>query len=113
MIGLELLCAGLIAICLAWRFAFGVISSSCSAADLGLLLWPVVRCTNHPGFVWTGAFSTVTSWVVGFIVGAVFASLSYLFYMVAVGGYRRITWATSPQLASCSLWACKWDSWYG
>jgi hypothetical protein len=32
----------------------------------------------------TGAFSTVTSWVVGFIVGAVFAVLSYLFYMVAV-----------------------------
>ena len=31
-----------------------------------------------------GFLSTVTSWVVGFIVGGVFAVLSYLFYMVAV-----------------------------
>jgi hypothetical protein len=28
--------------------------------------------------------ATITSWVVGFIVGAVFAVLSYLFYMIAV-----------------------------
>lgn len=31
-----------------------------------------------------GFFATVTSWAVGFIVGAVFAVLSYLFYIVAV-----------------------------
>jgi hypothetical protein len=31
-----------------------------------------------------GPFATVTSWVVGFIVGLVFAVLSYLFYLVAV-----------------------------
>ena len=31
-----------------------------------------------------GFFATVTSWVVGFIVGAIFAVLSYLFYAVAV-----------------------------
>ncbi len=31
-----------------------------------------------------GFLATVTSWVVGFIVGAVFAVLSYLFYLVAV-----------------------------
>lgn len=31
-----------------------------------------------------GFFATVTSWVVGFVVGAVFAVLSYLFYFVAV-----------------------------
>jgi hypothetical protein len=29
--------------------------------------------------------ATVTSWVVGFIVGAIFAVLSYLFYFLAVG----------------------------
>ncbi|GMQ79106.1 MAG: hypothetical protein BMS9Abin02_1662 [Anaerolineae bacterium] len=29
--------------------------------------------------------ATVTSWVVGFIVGAIFAILSYLFYFIAVG----------------------------
>jgi hypothetical protein len=31
-----------------------------------------------------GFLATVTSWVVGFIVGAIFAVLSYLFYIVAV-----------------------------
>ncbi len=31
-----------------------------------------------------GFLSTITSWVVGFIVGAIFAVLSYLFYIVAV-----------------------------
>jgi len=31
-----------------------------------------------------GTMATVTSWVVGFIVGAIFAILSYLFYVVAV-----------------------------
>jgi hypothetical protein len=31
-----------------------------------------------------GLFASVTSWVVGFVVGAIFALLSYLFYMVAV-----------------------------
>ena len=31
-----------------------------------------------------GFLATVTSWLVGFIVGAVFAVLSYLFYIVAV-----------------------------
>ena len=31
-----------------------------------------------------GLLATVTSWVAGFIVGAVFAVLSYLFYLVAV-----------------------------
>jgi hypothetical protein len=32
----------------------------------------------------TGFFAEVTSWVVGFVVGAVFAVLSYFFYFVAV-----------------------------
>jgi hypothetical protein len=32
----------------------------------------------------TGFLSTVTSWVVGFVVGLVFAVLSYLFYFLAV-----------------------------
>lgn len=33
----------------------------------------------------TGLFATVTGWVVGFIVGLIFAVLSYLFYFIAVG----------------------------
>jgi hypothetical protein len=32
----------------------------------------------------TGFLSTVTSWVVGFVVGLIFAGLSYLFYAAAV-----------------------------
>lgn len=32
-----------------------------------------------------GFLATVTSWIVGFLVGAVFALLSYLFYFFAVG----------------------------
>jgi hypothetical protein len=32
-----------------------------------------------------GFLATVSSWVVGFIVGAIFAVLSYLFYFIAVG----------------------------
>lgn len=33
----------------------------------------------------TGLFATVTGWVVGFFVGLLFAVLSYLFYLIAVG----------------------------
>ena len=32
-----------------------------------------------------GLFATVTGWVVGFFVGLLFAVLSYLFYLIAVG----------------------------
>lgn len=35
----------------------------------------------------TAALATVTSWVVGFVVGGVFAVLSYLFYIVAIALY--------------------------
>jgi hypothetical protein len=33
----------------------------------------------------TGVLATLTGWIAGFIVGAIFAVLSYLFYMFAVG----------------------------
>lgn len=55
-----------------------------------------------------GFLSTVTSWVVGFVVGAVFAVLSYLFYIVAVAviagalGYAigaGIMFALTPNLS--------------
>jgi hypothetical protein len=83
--GFELLCMGLIALMFGvavtffgyrlflfllpiWGFVFG----------FGLGAQAVVVLLNQ------GMLSTVTSWVVGFIVGAIFAVLSYLFYMVAV-----------------------------
>lgn len=81
----SLLCAGMIAflfglaLCFAgyrfflillpiWGFFFGfVLGAETIAAILNETL-----------------FATVTGWVVGFLVGAVFAVLSYLFYIVAV-----------------------------
>jgi hypothetical protein len=50
----------------------------------------------------TGFFATVTSWVAGFVVGAIFAVLSYLFYFVAValiGGALGYTVVTGLLLA--------------
>lgn len=50
----------------------------------------------------TGFFAEVTSWVVGFVVGAVFAVLSYMFYFVAVAliaGALGYTAATGLLLA--------------
>ena len=81
----ALACAGLIA------FLFGL-ALTFAGYRLFLILLPIW------GFffgLWLGAqsiqvlfgvgfLSTVTSWVVGFIVGALFAVLSYLFYIFAV-----------------------------
>ena len=52
-----------------WGFFFGL------ALGADTIQWLL------PG---TGFLTTVTSWVVGFVVGAVFAVLSYLFYLFAV-----------------------------
>jgi hypothetical protein len=85
MIALELMCAGLIA------FLFGLLL--CFAGYkffLALLpIWGFVfglwlGAQTMQALFGVGAFATVTSWVVGFVVGAVFAVLSYLFYLAAV-----------------------------
>lgn len=82
---LSLACAGLIGIlfglvlCFAgyrlfiillpiWGFVFGLVFG---AQSIQLLFG-------------TGFLATVSSWVVGLVVGAIFAVLSYLFYVVAV-----------------------------
>ena len=84
---LALACAGLIGILFGLACASRAIGSSSSCCPSGALslAWysaprPCRRCcaVNFP------MFASVTSWVVGFIVGGVFAVLSYLFYMVAV-----------------------------
>lgn len=85
MLALELLCAALIA------FLFGL--TLCFAGyKFFLVLLPIwgfffglwLGADTMQALFGVGAFATVTSWVVGFVVGAVFAVLSYLFYMVAV-----------------------------
>jgi hypothetical protein len=85
MVGFELLCAGLIvflfglALCFAgyrfflfllpiWGFFFGLYLGA-----------QTMQAIFNQGFL-----ATVSSWVVGFLVGAVFAVLSYLFYLAAV-----------------------------
>ncbi len=81
----ELLCMGMIGL------LFGL-----AVAFLGYrLLWVILPIWGFFFGLALGAqtiqailgdafFATVSSWVVGFIVGAIFAVLSYLFYFVAV-----------------------------
>jgi hypothetical protein len=81
----ELLCMGMIALMFGLALAF-----------LGYkLLWIVLPIWGFfAGFYLgaqtiqvifsTGFLATVTSWIVGFLVGAIFAVLSYLFYFLAV-----------------------------
>lgn len=85
MLGLEILCAGLIA------FLFGL--TLCFAGyRFFLVLLPIwgfvfgltLGAQTMQAIFGVGFLSTVSSWVVGFVVGAVFAVLSYLFYVVAV-----------------------------
>ena len=82
---LALACAGLIAV------LFGLVLCF-SGYRLFLVLLPiwgfffglVLGAQTMQALFGVGFLATVTSWVVGFVVGAVFAVLSYLFYAVAV-----------------------------
>ena len=85
MVGLELMCATIIA------FLFGLLL--CFAGyRFFLILLPIwgfffglwLGAQTMQALFGVGAFATVTSWVVGFVVGVVFAVLSYLFYIAAV-----------------------------
>lgn len=82
---LALACGGLIALMFGLLLAFG-------GYRLFLILLPiwgfffglVFGAETMQAIFGTGFLSTVTSWVVGFVVGAIFGVLSYLFYIVAV-----------------------------
>jgi hypothetical protein len=82
---LSLACAGLIAV------LFGLVLCF-SGYRLFLVLLPiwgfffglVLGAQTMQALFGVGFLATVTSWVVGFVVGAVFAVLSYLFYALAV-----------------------------
>lgn len=81
----ELICAAMIAL------LFGL-AMCCAGYRLFLVLLPIwgfffgfgLGAQTLQALFGEGFMSTVTSWVVGFVVGALFAVLSYLFYMVAV-----------------------------
>lgn len=83
--GFELLCAGMIAL------GFGLLVAFSGYK----LLWVILPIWGFFAGFAIGAqaiqvllseafLATVTSWVVGFVVGAIFAGLSYLFYFIAV-----------------------------
>jgi hypothetical protein len=82
---LALACAGLIGILFGLAVCF-------AGYRLFLVLLPiwgfffglVFGAQTMQALFGVGFLATITSWVVGFIVGAVFAVLAYLFYMVAV-----------------------------
>jgi hypothetical protein len=81
----ELFCATLIALLFGTAVIFG-------GYRLFLFLLPLwgfffgfgVGAHAVTALLGAGLFASVTSWVVGFIAGAIFALLSYLFYAVAV-----------------------------
>jgi hypothetical protein len=82
---LSLACAGLIGI------LFGLVLCF-SGYRLFMILLPIwgfffglaLGAQTMQALFGVGFLATVTSWVVGLIVGAIFAVLSYLFYIVAV-----------------------------
>jgi hypothetical protein len=82
---LALACAGLIGILFGLAVCF-------AGYRLFLVLLPiwgfffglVFGAQTMQALFGVGFLATITSWIVGFIVGAVFAVLSYLFYIVAV-----------------------------
>jgi hypothetical protein len=81
----ELFCMALIALLFGQALAFG-------GYRLFLFLLPIwgfffgfgLGAEALQALFGIGLLATVTSWVVGFIVGAIFAVLSYLFYFFAV-----------------------------
>jgi hypothetical protein len=83
--GFELFCATMIALILGLVICFG-------GYRLFLVLLPIwgfffgfaLGAQTLQAVFGVGFLSTVTSWVVGFFVGAIFGLLAYLFYAVAV-----------------------------
>lgn len=83
--GFELFCATLIALLLGMVVCFG-------GYRLFLILLPIwgfffgfaLGAETMQALFGQGFLSTVTSWVIGFVVAAIFGLLSYLFYAVGV-----------------------------
>ena len=82
---LALLCGGLIAMLFGLVLAFG-------GYRFFLILLPIwgfffglaLGAQTLQALFGTGFLATVTSWVIGFVTGAVFAVLAYFFYIAAV-----------------------------
>lgn len=83
--GFELLCMAVIALFVGMAICFG-------GYRWFILLLPIfgfvfgfgLGLDTMQSLFGTGAFATITGWVVGFIVALIFAVLSYLFYFIGV-----------------------------
>lgn len=85
MIGLELLCAVVIALGFGALVAFAGYRLFLVLLPLwGFVFGFVLGTQTIQALLGDGMFSTATSWVVGFVVALIFAVLSYMFYMFAV-----------------------------
>ncbi len=81
----ELLCATLIALLVGLAITFGGYKLFLVLLPIWGFFFGLALGAQSMQMLFGEAFlATVTSWVVGFIVGAVFALLSYLFYIFAV-----------------------------
>ena len=81
----ELLCMGLIALTFGLVVAFGGYKLLWVLLPIwGFFVGFALGAQTIQAIFNEALLATVTSWVVGFVVGAIFAVLSYLFYFVAV-----------------------------
>jgi hypothetical protein len=83
--GFELFCMGLIALLFGLTLAFlGYKLMWIMLPIFGFFFGLGLGAQTVQVIFGGGFFATITSWMVGFVVGAIFAALSYLFYFLAV-----------------------------
>jgi hypothetical protein len=83
--GFELFCATMLALLFGMVVCFGGYRLFLSLLPIwGFFFGFALGATSLQALFGIGFLATVTSWVVGFLVGALFAVLSYMFYTFAV-----------------------------
>ena len=83
--GFELFCATMIALLFGLVVCFGGYRLFLALLPIwGFFFGFALGATSLQALFGVGFLATVTSWIVGFLVGALFAVLSYMFYAFAV-----------------------------
>ena len=83
--GFELFCATMLALLFGLVVCFGGYRLFLALLPIwGFFFGFALGATSLQALFGVGFLATVTSWIVGFLVGALFAVLSYMFYAVAV-----------------------------
>ena len=83
--GFELFCATMLALLFGLVVCFGGYRLFLALLPIwGFFFGFALGATSLQALFGIGFLATVTSWIVGFLVGAVFALLSYMFYAFAV-----------------------------